>query len=145
MNSSVVSVVLKCTFYDNVQLKAHLTDVQGIWIVPCTDKILFKRLISRNGTLKHVRLFLSAKDKNYCCTKFLDGDISNDDNVCLLKIKAPYGVYNIVIACPLYWPFLAGAFEGTLRSHKHGGSFTNRAAMKRWYINYLWKCGFCNL
>ena len=30
MNSSVVSVVLKCTFYDNVQLKAHLTDVQGI-------------------------------------------------------------------------------------------------------------------
>lgn len=59
--------------------------------------------------------FYLQKDKNYCFTKFLDGDISNDDNVCLLKIKAPYGMYNIVIACPLYWPFLAGAFEGTLK------------------------------
>lgn len=46
--------------------------------------------------------FYLQKDKNYCFTKFLDGDISNDDNVCLLKIKAPYGMYNIVIACPLY-------------------------------------------
>ena len=61
----MVSVVLKCTFYDNVQLKAHLLiDVHGISIFSCTYTILVKRLIiSSNGTLKYVRLqiIISAK------------------------------------------------------------------------------------
>ena len=106
MNSSMVSVVLRCTFYDNVQLKAHLLiDVHGIWIFSCTYTILVKKYIKICTTSNN---YICKKIRTIVLQTFWTVIYSMVTTSVSVKLKAPYGIYNIVIACPLSWPFLAG-------------------------------------